>query len=172
MRALAGLMLCVACGSGAGSGHSASEVGGAAPEVSGAAGVAGAAAPARSEKNGWGDLRPTQSSYYRVALAVSPEPPALGEFFDVVVTVKDRDGVAIEDAKVTVNARMPQHNHGMETEPVPVPGDCAAGPRCRFAGGEYRSKGFKFHMGGQWTITVDVEGPEGTDNASFVYDMR
>jgi hypothetical protein len=34
------------------------------------------------------------------------------------------------------------------------------------------TSGFKFHMAGAWTITVDVAGPRGVDSTSFVYPME
>ena len=38
--------------------------------------------------------------------------------------------------------------------------------------GIYISDGFKFHMGGAWTVTVEVQGPRGEDRTSFVYEMQ
>ena len=34
------------------------------------------------------------------------------------------------------------------------------------------SRGFKLHMGGQWTFSADIEGPGGTDRAIFVVDVQ
>ena len=119
----------------------------------------------------WNAPRPTQLKKYVVELAVVPEPPKMGELFVVEAVVTDRDGVPLDDGKVALDARMPQHGHGMETDPVDDPGQCDAAGKCTHVGGKYRAEGFKFHMTGGWTITVDVDGPRGPDSTSFVYEM-
>ena len=121
----------------------------------------------------WNAPKVTQSGKYEVALSLSADPPPLGELFTVSARVRDKDGTPIDDGTVTLDARMPQHNHGMETDPIDDPGQCdPAGGRCKHPDGVYQATGFKFHMGGEWTITVDVVGPRGPDSTSFVYTLR
>lgn len=121
---------------------------------------------------GWTSTRETQTRKYEVTLELVPDPPQMGELFVVRATLRDRAGVPIEDAKVLLDARMPQHDHGMMTDPVDEPGVCDAAGACTHPGGVYETSGFKFHMGGEWTILVTVEGPNGLDNTSFLYEMR
>ena len=134
-------------------------------------------APEPNAPVAWGAPKPTQSGRYLVGLDFVPETPPSGELFTVRATFTEKDGTPIDDGSVKLNARMPQHNHGMMTDPVNDPGVCpgvalpAAGD-CKHPGGLYETSGFKFHMGGQWTITVDVVGPRGPDSTSFVYDMQ
>ncbi len=127
----------------------------------------------------WGGVHATQSGKYRVTVRSEPDPPEMGEFFTLEATITREDGTPVERAQVDLDARMPQHNHGMMTDPVMQPGDCEAVPdddptpkRCVHEGGVYRADGFKFHMGGEWTILIDVQGPIGPDRTTFVYDMR
>lgn len=117
----------------------------------------------------WNAARPTQLKRYEVALAVVPDPPPMGELFVVQATVT-AGGQPIEDGKVTLNAMMPQHGHGMQTDPVNDPGVCVNAV-CKHPGGVYKTSGFEFHMGGEWTITVNIDGSEGQDSTSFVYKM-
>lgn len=131
----------------------------------------GSREPVPAESPSFGAERPTQLKRYHVALRFEPDPPPMGELFQVVATVTAPDGTPVEDAKVTIDARMPQHAHGMETDPVVEAGACDAAGSCRHPGGEYRASGFKFHMGGDWTLLVDVSGPRGIDSTSFVYPM-
>ncbi len=139
----------------------------------------------------FGQVKPTQSGRYRVGLALEPDPPPLGELFSVRATITLPDGTPLQNAVVTLDARMPQHDHGMETRPRVRPGVCgdtdapAAGASaagdddtdaaeaapCLHPGGIYRADGFKFHMGGAWTVLVTVDGPKGPDSTSFVYEM-
>lgn len=121
---------------------------------------------------GWRATRWTQGRKYQVTLELHPNPPAMGELFEVRARLLDRAGEPIEDAKVRLDARMPQHDHGMMTDPIDDPGVCDDAGTCRHPDGVYTTRGFKFHMGGEWTILVSVEGPLGPDNTSFVYEMR
>jgi hypothetical protein len=108
----------------------------------------------------------TQLHRYEVALEL-PNPPPLGELFDVKAKLTLPDGTPIENAKVTMDARMPEHAHGMQTDPKADPGVCEAANLCTHPNGEYTSHGFKFHMSGLWSISVQVEGPRGVDSTSF-----
>lgn len=125
--------------------------------------------PGPSAPPAWNDARPTQLKRYDVAIELVPEPPPMGELFDVRAIVT-AGGQPIEDGAVTLNAMMPQHAHGMQTDPKPDPGVCE-GTVCKRPGGVYTTKGFAFHMGGEWTITVQIDGAEGPDSTSFVYRM-
>jgi len=117
--------------------------------------------------------RPTQVGRYLVELRFEPDPPPLGELFRVEARVTVPDGRPVETAKVEVDARMPQHEHGMETRPRLRPGACDdAGQACRHEDGRYVFDGFKFHMPGDWTVVVQVEGPRGPDSTSIVYRAR
>jgi hypothetical protein len=126
------------------------------------------ACPASEPKGGG---RWTQSGRYLLDIRLLPDPPPLGELFQVEVTVRTSEGLPIETAKVKVDARMPQHNHGMETRPRTRPGECSPEGVCRHPGGVYVVDGFKFHMTGTWTVTVEVDGPKGPDSTSVPYDL-
>ncbi len=101
----------------------------------------------------------------------------MGELFDVRARLTLPDGTPVENAKVTIDARMPEHAHGMQTDPKPDPGACApvaspdAAPLCSHPNGEYLSRGFKFHMSGLWSIGVQVDGPRGSDSTSFEFHL-
>lgn len=146
---------------------------GSSPEA--APGAAPPGAPAAAEGGpgaSWASVRWTQGRKYQVELATTPEPPVLGELFVMHAHLLDRDGLPIEDAKVALDARMPQHDHGMATDPVDEPGVCDTTGACSHPGGVYHTSGFKFHMTGDWTVTVDVTGPLGHDSTSFVVPMK
>jgi hypothetical protein len=106
---------------------------------------------------------PTKNGLYRVSWRPVPDPIVLSELFTVEATVTDAAGVPVEDGVVRIDARMPQHGHGMATKPEDDPGVCDAEGKCRHPGGVYRTRGMKFHMPGDWTVTFDVKGPAGED---------
>lgn len=95
----------------------------------------------------------------------------MGELFEVEAVLTDaKTGAPIEDATVRIDARMPQHGHGMATRPEDDPGTCdAAG--CRHPGGRYVTRGMKFHMPGDWALTFDVDGPAGPDRLEAVHRL-
>jgi hypothetical protein len=106
---------------------------------------------------------PTRNGLYRVEWHTVPDPIVLSELFEVEATVTDKAGNPVEDGTVRIDARMPQHGHGMATRPEDDPGECDAAGKCRHPGGVYRTRGMKFHMPGDWTVTFDVVGPAGED---------
>lgn len=120
----------------------------------------------------WGAPRATQQGRYTVELSADPAVPPMGELFVMQAILRDREGELVEDAKVKLDARMPQHNHGMATDPIDDPGECVTPKDCRHSGGVYRTSGFKFHMPGEWTVSVEIVGPEGQDSTTVLYLQR
>lgn len=125
----------------------------------------------------YGATKPTQVGRYRVGLTLEPAPPPLGELFRTRAAVTLEDGTPVETGVVKLDARMPQHDHGMETRPRVREGVCevkdtdSSDRRCRHPGGVYVADGFKFHMSGDWTVTVEIDGPAGPDSTDFVVTM-
>jgi len=111
----------------------------------------------------------TRKGLYRLKWTPRPAPLPLNTLFEVEVEVADAQGAPVEDAVVRVDARMPEHGHGMATKPEPEAGICAPGPDgtqlCRHPGGRYLTRGMKFHMPGSWVLSFDVSGPAGSDQA-------
>ncbi|MDP2304506.1 MAG: FixH family protein [Pseudomonadota bacterium] len=107
---------------------------------------------------------PTSKGLYRISWLTEPAPPPLSALFEIEATLTDAAGAPVTDAKVRIDARMPQHGHGMATKPEDDPGVCDASGACSHPDGRYRTRGMKFHMPGEWTLRFDVEGPGGTDH--------
>ena len=120
--------------------------------------------------------RRTQSGKYVVELKAVPDPPAVGELFEMRARIRfASDDEPVPRAAVLLDARMPQHDHGMETLPKPVLEGCPTPDEpksCPPIDGWFRAKGFKFHMPGEWTVSVDVDGPIGRDTTTVKYDQR
>jgi hypothetical protein len=74
------------------------------------------------------------------------------------LTIKDADGQPVNDAMVTVVGDMPEHGHGLPTQPeITKVG----------TGGLYRVDGMKFTMPGWWVVTVSVMVNGVHDSVSF-----
>jgi hypothetical protein len=61
-----------------------------------------------------------------------------------------------------VDGGMPQHNHGMPTQPQVTP----------LGSGDYRVEGMKFQMPGHWVVTVAVDAEGQQDTATFNLQLR
>lgn len=87
---------------------------------------------------------------YGVRFETRPEPIPLNEPFDLSVDV--RAGCAADATapaeldRLRVDAMMPEHRHGMNTEPRVV----------RVAPGRFEVRGLLFHMAGIWELHFDV----------------
>lgn len=105
-----------------------------------AAAVAGAAGSAALSGIG-------EAGVYRFELELRPAAPAVGQFFAVVTTVRDaRTGEGVRGAEFSLDARMPQHGHGMMTAPE----------HRELGQGRYLSEGLKLHMPGRWSFSVSA----------------
>jgi hypothetical protein len=111
-------------------------------------GAAGASCPAWSGAPG----RTLESARYRVTYRTSPPRTRVGQHFSVELAVCGRDGAAAPEA-VAVDARMPEHRHGMNYRTTVTPQ----------ADGRYRADGLMFHMPGRWELTFDVRAAGRTD---------
>ncbi|MBI1853341.1 MAG: FixH family protein [Planctomycetes bacterium] len=85
---------------------------------------------------------------YVIRFTPTPDPIPLGQLFSLDVSVLDARTVPLpgKDVTLAVDARMPEHQHGMNVEPRVTPrGD-----------GRFTVTGMEFHMAGRWEITFDV----------------
>lgn len=64
-----------------------------------------------------------------------------------VLHIEDQDGAEIEGAKISVSGGMPEHDHGLPTQPR-VTKD--------LGDGNYRLEGLRFHMRGHWELTLTI----------------
>jgi len=74
------------------------------------------------------------------------------------LSIKDTAGEPVNDATVTIVGDMPEHGHGLPTEPE---------VKRIGAGGLYRIDGMKFTMPGWWVVTVSVMANGVHDSVSF-----
>ncbi len=109
----------------------------------------------------------TRNRRYLLSWVPAPSPIPTSELFEVRVSLRDAtSGAPVTDGTVRVDARMPQHGHGMATRPVDDPGVCTGSGdamTCTHPEGIYVTRGMKFHMPGEWTLSFAVDGPAGPD---------
>ena len=94
--------------------------------------------------------------------SVSIEPEAgsfsQGDLHSWLVTVKNIAGAPVDDAKISVDGGMPQHQHGLPTSPAVT---------ARLGAGKYRVEGVKFNMSGWWQLKFAISAAAGSDEAVF-----
>jgi len=104
-----------------------------------------------------------ESGHFRFSLELDEEPLELNQFFTVRTTVVDAStGTPVEQGRLTLDATMPQHGHGMVTL-----------PKTRDHGeGRFHTVGCKLHMFGSWEFQVEFEGGGRTDRASIQFPFQ
>jgi hypothetical protein len=80
----------------------------------------------------------------------------------VRVAVADSSGAPVEGATIVVDGGMPQHGHGLPTQPRVTRS---------LGNGEYLVEGLRFNMGGWWVLRFDVDGSVGRDTVTFNLDL-
>jgi hypothetical protein len=115
----------------------------------------GAKRPAASEFG----LGPRASVAGRYVATLEPARPLRPRQMQTVrVTLRDAEGLAIDDALIAIDGGMPQHGHGLPTRPrvTKTLGD-----------GIYEIEGVRFNMGGWWEFRLAIAGSRGADTVTF-----
>jgi len=90
----------------------------------------------------------TRSGYYRVSYVSKLDPLTINRIHNWVFHIDSPAGTPVENAIVSVTGGMPKHNHGLPTDPVMTQS---------LGNGDYLLEGMRFHMNGDWELTVTVE---------------
>jgi len=78
------------------------------------------------------------------------------------VVLTDQAGRAIDGARIEVDGGMPEHGHGLPTQPRVT----------RYLGdGAYEVEGMKFNMGGWWEVELAIAADAGADTVTFNLDL-
>jgi hypothetical protein len=98
---------------------------------------------------------------YRVSYALVPSEPEVRELFELRVVVTSTDG-GTGALELAVDARMPEHGHGMNREPQVVAGE----------GGTFTVTNMLFHMPGLWELYFDVTEGALTERAQVSLELE
>src|SRR5919108_5431003 len=72
----------------------------------------------------------------------------------VRVLITDAHGRPVESAVISVDGGMPEHGHGLPTQPRVTRA---------LGGGVYEIEGLRFSMGGWWEVKLAIDSPAGAD---------
>jgi hypothetical protein len=95
---------------------------------------------------------------FRVSYTSDLSPLAINKYHTWTLHVETPTGEAVTDAQLTVDGAMPEHNHGLPTQPQVT---------AALGNGDYRVEGMKFQMPGWWTVTVQVAAGGQQDTVTF-----
>lgn len=102
--------------------------------------------------------RPSEFGLFNVSYTADPEAIPLNEMHSWILHVETADGQPVENATITVDGGMPQHNHGLPTAPEVTE---------ELGGGDYRVEGMKFQMGGWWEVKFLIDNGQDQDEVTF-----
>ncbi len=105
---------------------------------------------------GFGPRASTSGQY--IATLEPQRALQVGKMQSVRVVLTDSTGHRVPHAYITVDGGMPQHRHGLPTQPHV---SAAA------EDGIYLVDGVKFNMGGWWVLRLHVEAASGSDSITF-----
>lgn len=95
---------------------------------------------------------------YRVALQPPAQAPAINQLHAWKVRLATADGQPVREAKFKVDGGMPQHGHGLPTQPRVTR---------ELEPGTYLIEGMKFSMTGWWEVKLAIDAAPGTDKVTF-----
>jgi hypothetical protein len=100
-------------------------------------------------------VRMSRSGAFKVRYSSELQPPVINRIHNAVLHLATRDGEAVAGARISISGGMPEHDHGLPTQPEVT----------RYLGdGRYLIEGLRFHMQGAWEllITIDANGKQDT----------
>jgi len=89
----------------------------------------------------------TQPAGLQICLQSEVQPLPLNQMHRWLIEVQDVAGAPLSELEISVAGGMPQHNHGLPTAPQ---------VRAAETSGHYWLEGMRFHMGGEWTLELEV----------------
>lgn len=102
--------------------------------------------------------RTSAAGLFHVTYSGSVAPIPINKLHTWTLHVENAEGRPVENAVITVEGDMPEHGHGMPTQPQVTQ---------ELGNGNYLVEGMKFQMGGRWVIDFIITANGQTDKVSF-----
>ena len=86
------------------------------------------------------------------------EPIPINTMHRWTLHVETPDGRPVTGAAIAIDGDMPQHGHGLPTQPLVTR---------HLGGGDYLVEGMKFQMGGWWVVDFTIDAASQRDSVRF-----
>ena len=103
------------------------------------------------------------SGLYRLTIAPEPATLRINRLHSWTLHLTDAEGRPVSGARFEISGGMPEHNHGLPTQPV-VTRELEAG--------SYQLEGMRFHMHGYWEVRMRVSADPGSDTVLLKLDLE
>lgn len=108
------------------------------------------------------DLMGTSGDGYSVKIFSQLSPLEINRIHSWHIEITDADGKPVSNAQITVGGGMPDHDHGLPTQPQ-VTEEVRAGT--------YMLEGMRFHMPGKWLIVIDFRVGAQNHSTSIEFEL-
>lgn len=103
-----------------------------------------------------GDSVFSDDGQFQVSYESDLKPIVINKIHGWTLSIRSADGSAVTDAEITIKGGMPEHDHGLPTEPRIVE---------NMGNGRYRVAGMRFHMNGYWEVAISIDAGSRHDDA-------
>ncbi len=93
------------------------------------------------------DVWISKRGLFTVSYESALQPIEINRIHQWVLHVESESGELVTGAKIEVTGGMPAHNHGLPTRPRVIE---------ELEDGNYRLDGMRFHMTGDWELTISI----------------
>ena len=102
--------------------------------------------------------RASDNGLFQVSYAPANGAVPVNQMHQWTLHVETADGQPVENATITLDGDMPQHGHGLPTDPQVTES---------LGNGDYLVEGLKFQMGGWWVMDFVITAEGQSDTVRF-----
>ena len=109
------------------------------------------------------DLSGVTDQGFKIEIYSELSPLSINTIHSWHIRVLDRDGEIIELEELNVFGGMPEHDHGLPTQPHVT---------TRLDNGDYLLEGVRFHMQGLWELQIEFQYAGVDDTTIIDFDLQ
>ena len=109
------------------------------------------------------DLNGVTDKGFKIEIYSELSPLSINTIHSWHIRVVDRDDEILELEELNVFGGMPEHDHGLPTQPEVT---------MRLDNGDYLLEGVRFHMQGHWELQVEFQYAGADDTAIIDFELQ
>ena len=109
------------------------------------------------------DLSGVTDKGFKIEIYSELSPLSINTIHSWHIRVLDRDDEILELEELIVFGGMPEHDHGLPTQPEVT---------MRLDNGDYLLEGLRFHMQGRWELQVEFQYAGADDTAIIDFELQ